>query len=160
MTLVPPRWLLSSSNSRMYRFPYVLPFFCQLLLWLTIPPIKAWAWGFNSFFEAHPLTLQENTARIMQIMPLNFDLNMVRCRCFYSELTIFCYQCISGTVRGKQKTDHFFWLLYTFILCNFSVQALHYFQKLKINQFFANVRNLFFTVQPSPQLTAHISYYP
>ena len=36
MTLVPPRWLLSSGNSRMYRFPYVLPVFCQLLLWHTI----------------------------------------------------------------------------------------------------------------------------
>ena len=26
------RWLLSSGNSRMYRNPYVLPVFCQLLL--------------------------------------------------------------------------------------------------------------------------------
>ena len=59
-----------------------------------------------------------------------------------------------------------FWLLFTFILCNFSVQILKYFQEnLSLLFVHKNLKNrpeklliisptLFFTVQPRPQPTA------
>jgi hypothetical protein len=65
-----------------------------------------------------------------------------------------------------------FWLLLTFILCNFSVRTLKYFQK-KIKLFFVHKnlkkqaskvahnqpRPFYFTVQPRPQPTANNRFF-
>ena len=63
MTLVPSRWLLSSDNSRMYRFPYVLLVFCQLLLLLTI---------ITSHFKNKTLYISPLTMSLNQLIKQSF----------------------------------------------------------------------------------------
>jgi hypothetical protein len=72
----------------------------------------------------------------------------------------------------KKYFPKFFWLLFTFILCNFSVPTLKYFQK-KFKLFFCpgnfkiraskvahnRPRPFYFTVQPRPQPTAHNQFF-
>jgi hypothetical protein len=89
--------------------------------------------------------------------------------------------CIYTQIFSPKKTWFFphkkyfpkcFWLLFTFILCNFSVQTLKYFQK-NFKLFFVHKnfkelaskvahnrpRPFYFTVQPGPQPIINFWYY-